>query len=334
MEENVMRYITNPLNAYLMIKRATSEIKLIEQRYPKESESFVEKLKDHRPDQDDLLGAVEGLLRLQAIYKLKTVDFASGIIDGKQVREPLSLHDLYVIGEEAVNAKNREYFAIEYLLMVWSKLKDGQDVDNEINEINLLQHLVTCYNRTGIYDKAIYYVDVIISKAKSLDYDSLREYLLIDKQKFGYKKTSLVDPYSEVFTKNGLWTYVKEDILYSQLCRGTVTKSQAEQAKLHCRYLSKNPYTKLARFKVEEMNLEPEVLLFVDVLSTSETHFLQSQAKAKVARAQVQQNGIKIVSTSNRVAQNAWFYDAQHEVYARITRRIEVSCATKKTFFL
>lgn len=75
---------TIPLN-FLKIKRATADIKSIENRFL--SEHFL-------PEDKDLLGVVEGLLRLQFFYKMKTKDLVDGIIDGEQKRPR---HYLFVI---------------------------------------------------------------------------------------------------------------------------------------------------------------------------------------------------------------------------------------------
>lgn len=120
---NVMNYITNPLNAYLLIKRLTSDIALIQDRHPKESLDFIRNVSGFLPGAEDLFGAVEGLLRLQTIYKLKSEDFASGIIDGVETRERLTAHDLFVIGEKSIHLENYKHFAREYLLLALDQMR-------------------------------------------------------------------------------------------------------------------------------------------------------------------------------------------------------------------
>ena len=324
-DQNVVGYITNPLNAYVMIKRATSDIKLIKERFSERANNFMKKLDQRLPTSDDLTGAVEGLLRLQSIYKLKSNDFSNGIIDGKQTREPLSLHDVFVIGEEATSLSNQNYFAIEYLEMVWNKVNFGLDTDNEVNETVLLHHLASCYNTTGHFNQAIHYIDILLDKYPEYpEFRMFKEYLIAN-VKFGMSKVSLVDPFLEDYTKDGQFHYFKEDILYSQMCRRALTKSPTELATLHCRYVSNNPFTKLARFKVEEFHLEPYIVLFVDVLSKAETNFLTTQSRTRVQRAQVEPNGLTKATSNRRVAQNSWHYDTEHEILAKISRRVEVS---------
>lgn len=325
-EKDILKYITNPLNAFALIKRATSDITLLEQRFPAQLTQFLENIKEIRPNSDDLEGAVTGLLRLQFIYKLKSVDFANGIIDGIETRQPFSAHDLFIIGEEASRIEGQEYFAVEYLGMSLNLVNAGHDVDKEVDENVLLTYLASCYNKTGNFEVSIDYTNVLIEKNPDMpEYTVIKKQLEEDNLNFGYTRWSMFDPFSDFYVKDGSFQVYKEDIIYSQVCRGNLTQSPAELSKLHCRYVSNNPFTKLARFKVEEINSEPYIVLFIDILSDMEIYFLTNEAKTKVERAMVNPNGAPGAKSNNRVAQNAWFYDYEHEIYARISQRIDVS---------
>lgn len=334
-EKDVMHYLTNPLNAFAIIKRATSDIKLIEQRFPEESKKFLENIKALRPDDDDLNGAVDGLLRLQTIYKLESDDFANGIIDGSKTRKAFSAHDLFVIGEEALSIENQEYFALNYFEIVWDRLNNEIDPDKEVNENALLYYLTSCYNKSGNFQDALSYAKILVERNPDLkEYDDFKNQLVAAHAEFGDSMLELLDPYSDYYEKDGYFFEHKETILYSQACRGNLNKSAAEQAKLSCRYESRNPFTKLARIKVEELNLEPTILLYVDVLSNAETDFLTSRAKSNIERAQVAPDGKAGKTTNARVAQNSWHFDSEHETYHKITQRIQVVFKTFKKLIL
>jgi hypothetical protein len=58
----------------------------------------------------------------------------------------------------------------------------------------------------------------------------------------------------DTFVKNGKYSEEKEMILYTRFCNNESTKSPAEQASLKCFYQSKNAFTKIALFKVVELD--------------------------------------------------------------------------------
>lgn len=313
-----MKYITNPLNAFLMIKRATSDINLIRERYPERSKDFLLNVTKHRPGDFELVGAVGGLVRLQIIYKLESEDFAKGIIDGKQTRSMLSAHDLFVLGEEILKMTDLQYFATKYLSLALEAIKDGYDDDKDVDKNILLLHLASCYKRSGNYENVVKVIeDLFDRKLSQLEFNKFKQ-LLLEGQT---NKLWEDDPYPDHFHKDGIYSLFKEVILYSQVCRGSVTKSPEELATLHCRYTSISPFSKLARFKVEESNLDPYIVLFHDVLSHHEIEFLQNVTKRQVNRAKI---GLDETSYY-RIAQLAWLNDRDYEIVKKISQRVEVS---------
>ena len=325
MEKNITNYITNPLNAFLLIKRATSEIELITERFPKESKDFLTNISEYLPSNEDLFGAAEGLIRLQVIYNLKSEDFANGIIDGSKLRSELSAHDLFVIGEEAYKINFNDYFVKEYLQLALSKVRKGLDTDKEVNVNSLLSTLCSSYNRTGDYVNAIAIAqDLIQRNPDDAQYIKLRETLIKDQAKYGTTRLVEIDPYSDYIKRDGKYSTIKENILYSQVCRGNLTKSPKELSALKCRFVSNSPFSKLAPFKIEEANLDPYLVLFIDILSDSEMEFLKGISKPNVKRASTLQKDLTSKVTSARVAQLAWHSDGQYEVTERISRRVEV----------
>lgn len=137
-----------------MIKRAVSDVQLISKRFPNEKKEFLNDIKSIQPSDEDLIGAVDGLLRLQVVFKLKTEDFANGIIYGKKTREALTVHDLFVMGVEASKMKDKEFLALEYLNLAHDQVNQGYDFDDEIDKTVLLSHIVSCYYRTGDYSNS------------------------------------------------------------------------------------------------------------------------------------------------------------------------------------
>lgn len=309
-----------------MIKRTTFDIQFITKRFPEDSKDFLEKIKEFQPEEEDLVGAIDGLLRLQFMYKLKSKDFANGIIDGKHTRKALSTHDLFYIGAEAMKMNDQQYFALDYLTLAWERIRSVCDINDEVHESDLVLHLTKAFNNTGDFQSAIKLTEFLIQKfpniSKLVDIrDSFNEAQL----KVGNVAPTIAHPFNELFHVDGTYHEMKEKILYGQVCRGDVTKSAREQAQLKCRYISKTPFARLARFKVEEANLEPYIVLFVDVLFDSEIEFLMNVTKPVVSRAKTYSENQESNIGNNRVAQVAAHHDHEYEVLQRISRRLEVS---------
>lgn len=256
-------YITNPLNAFLMIKRATSDIELIRNRFPEQSIDLFKGIENLLPVDDDLIGAVEGLLRLQRVFHLKSVEFANGFIGGKKTREPLSTHDLFVIGKKAFELSKHEFFSREYLHITWNQIRKWNDGDEDVKEREVIEVLTKSFNGTGEFKKAFEFAKILIQKfPKDLKYKEWKEEFTQSFVQFGSKKiVKIINPFDDDFVRTGKFDLHKENILYGLACRGKLKKSLMEMSKLNCRYISRTAFSKLAPFKAEEINLDPNILL-------------------------------------------------------------------------
>ena len=320
-EENFVEYIGNPLNSFLLIKRMAVDYKQMQNQLGVEIEKF-------QPGESDLRGAVEGLLRLQPFYKQKSSDFSHGIIDGVKTREQLTANDLYIIGSEARKIIGHEYFAKEYLSLTWEKLNETSHDGDGVDRTALLLELVELFERTFDYKHAITLLDIILTHFNTHDFIvKKRDEVSKLCNEFGSSKFVNTNPFVETFVRNGYYTKENEMILFGKMCRGEITKSPKEKAELYCRYVSNSAFSKIAPFKLEEANLDPYIVIFIDVLSDEEIFVLKNITKPNIDRAQVSNDSgtAREVSDEARVAQIAWFYDEDHEVVKRISQRVEVS---------
>ncbi|CRK97397.1 CLUMA_CG010787, isoform A [Clunio marinus] len=327
-KRNVQKYIANPLNAFLIIKRGTAEIGLIEKRHPDVFEVYKERISKLRPSKADLRGAVEGLLRLQHIYKFHTYDFYEGIIGDELTRPALTPHDLFVIGMEAYDIQDY-FFAMEYLHLTRELLGKKRDNYKEVDEVLLYTTLASGYNQTGFFEGAIdmilemepnkkviseqtrQHIDVLLNSYWDL-YNMYNHSLIID-----------YDAYLDDYGDKIVYNIEHEDILMSRACRGNLTKSPIELSLLKCRYVSNSPFSSIAPFKVEEANLDPYVALYIDVLYNNEIEYLMNELKPKLERAEMIGIDGERITSNARVAKNAWLYNDTDEIPMRIDRRIE-----------
>ena len=314
-------YISNPLNAFLIIKRATTESKFIEKQFENILVEFSRKTVLLTPHENELKGAVEGLTRLQVTYGLSSVDLANGIIDGTKYRDEFKPHDLYIIANQLMKTK-RFLLATQYLNLALEALDDSKNNDEHLETIVLFK-LVEAHKTTEHYEEVVSNLNRILKinpeneKAQLLKTET--ELYLLFKPKVIQDDNDNKDS----MEKNGEYTDFKEFMLYAGVCNGNIIPSAAEVALLHCRYISNSPFSKLARFKVEEANLKPYIVLFIDVVTDSEIEELKRISKPKFIRAQVIVNSTDYEDTNVRVAKLAWYRDIDNEVVARISRRVE-----------
>lgn len=87
---NIQQYLSNPINAYLLVKRLTTDWKRVEDLITQDvGKSFVANITTSRndlkfPTDEDLNGAAVALMRLQDTYKLETAQVARGVLNGVQ----------------------------------------------------------------------------------------------------------------------------------------------------------------------------------------------------------------------------------------------------------
>lgn len=87
---NIQQYLSNPINAYLLVKRLTTDWKRVEELITEDvGKSFVANITNSRsdlkfPTDEDLNGAAVALMRLQDTYKLETAQVAKGVLNGVQ----------------------------------------------------------------------------------------------------------------------------------------------------------------------------------------------------------------------------------------------------------
>lgn len=74
-----------------------------------------------------------------------------------------------------------------------------------------------------------------------------------------------------------------EERLYEAVCRGDITPTPKQLAPLRCRYLTNNlPFLKIAPFKLEEVALEPYIVVYHDVMSDKEIEIVKELSQPKV----------------------------------------------------
>ncbi|CRK98253.1 CLUMA_CG011615, isoform A [Clunio marinus] len=310
MKEDPMKYIVNPLNAFLLIKRLSYDIFKIGNMLSDITQEFVDNSKGIRLEYSDFEGAVQGLARLQVMYSLNPEDLAQGIINGEKYREELTAEDLLALGGELMNIKNY-LIALPYLKLAEEKNK----ITNELPELVLLEAMLYNYNQTKKNEEMVDIID------KILNLDPRRDDLKGQKQRLELiikaSEGKLKDPREQA--RN---TGMTEFLIMRETCSGRVNRSAEVISKLHCRYDTKTPFLKLAPLKLEEANLDPFIAIYHDVMSDNEVDLFILNSRPTLSRASVFEKDASAKVADIRVAKLSWQHDNNDKVFKRLTERV------------
>ena len=315
MTKDVDDYIFNPLNAFSLIKRLTHDVDVV-QNSLEFMNKFSKEIEKIKLPSSELSGAVEGIFRLQYTYELKTEQFARGIIRNKRYRRELSPSDLIVLAKEM--RKFNEKYTSEYF-KVAKELSLKYDPKTRMS---FLEELFDIYNSTSEYDEAVEVLDEILKTDPSFPkYEEQRmnvELLAL----FADKKTPMGTAHDSQSLQGSHYTKPKESLIYSKACRDELRKPVQEVSKLHCGYVSKTFFTKIAPFKVVEANLDPFVGIYLDVISDKEIEALKLLARENLNRAEVLTFNQTSRVSRVRVAQLSWPEDWKHKIFKTLNNRV------------
>ncbi|XP_017489729.1 PREDICTED: prolyl 4-hydroxylase subunit alpha-1-like, partial [Rhagoletis zephyria] len=352
--KDVQSYLSNPVNAYLLVKRLTTDWKLVEYlTFNADRRDLIEFLQQNEtfPSSDDLTGAAEALLRLQDTYKLDTSLLADGVIPIRDVRgmkpadylKPgftsmsLTANDCFELGRQAYS--NEDYHHTKLWMREALSRLENEESDSSTQDkmrINILEHLAFSTYKLGYVSDAYTYTMQLLE----LDPDHERargniqyfdKELNIKNQIRRVRKGD--DGDDAVSVENSIaessWPIEEtERQTYEALCRGESRLSERTRSQLVCFHLdtskSIDPYLRLTNIKVEEAYKQPQIVIFHDFMSDAEAEVIKALAAPKLKRATVQNYFTGNLETAKyRISKSAWLTDRDHHVVARISRRVQ-----------
>ncbi|XP_058127570.1 prolyl 4-hydroxylase subunit alpha-1-like isoform X2 [Anopheles coustani] len=335
---DVSAYLSNPVNAFLLTKRLTTDWRYVEKLMTYEvGKEFLENVTSYRsvlkfPSDEDLNGAAVALMRLQDTYNLDTASLARGMLNGVQYSTELSAGDCFELGRQSylngdyyhtvlwmreamdqltheVNRTATKADVLEYL--AFSTFKQG-NIQTALTMTEELLELVPDHER-AVSNKA-YYVKELEKEAlqKVLRGDDGSEEVPID------TSTIVTDGSPHVYDRN-------ERKLYEQLCRGEQQPPIELRSRLVCRYTSnQSAFLRLAPLKLEEVYLRPYIVIYHEVMSDGEIERIKHYARPRFRRATVQNYKTGELEFANyRISKSAWLKDAEDEMIRTISQRVE-----------
>ncbi|XP_028164103.1 prolyl 4-hydroxylase subunit alpha-1-like [Ostrinia furnacalis] len=331
--EDIPNYLGNPINAFTLIKRLTVDLDLIRQNIINGTENMRNITTNHEdvkyPAYEDLTGAAQALTRLQETYKLDVSELSKGVLNGVIYSTPMTAADCYELAMVLYKAQDYKD-ALPWFNEALKKYKEENEhyqfTESDILEFIGATHFYTGDTRTAleyskktlaINPKNIRAADNIILYQKSIAEEEAKQLISQISGETEEKKNQKPLSYEDI-------EYQKELKNYEILCRGEMDVPPAIAKSLFCRYLTENhPFLKLARIKVEYRYLEPDIMIFHDVMSDDEIEFIKETAQPRFRRAVVVDAVTgESVPVKYRISKSAWLEDHESRVIARISQRV------------
>lgn len=339
-------YLANPVNAYLLVKRLTTDWKQVENMVitgPTETgRDILSSLNQSNsvnsfPSAEDLNGAADALLRLQDTYQIDTSSIARGRIP---VREPsknmttnqleLTAADCFELGRHSY--ANGDYYHTKLWMTEALDLLEEEEIKTaELHDI--LEYLAFATFQSGDIETALQLTNRLLSidphheraLGNKIYYENMIESAKSNKKLGDDEKEVVVDNF--VQSKSTAWPTEKpERELYEALCRGEKQLSPRVESELKCFFwdTSKSPYLRYTHIKVEEAFKKPHILQFYDVITDTEINVIKNLAGPRLQRATVQNYKTgELEYAAYRISKSAWLKNSEDEAIARMSRRIE-----------
>ncbi|KAH8268312.1 hypothetical protein KR026_004711 [Drosophila bipectinata] len=283
-DDNPTTHVANPLVSFPLLRRMHMDTpKWL--KYAEEDVSYGMFLADKFVNQDlrhinpmELQEAANGFFQFFNVYSLKENEVANGKIYGKQYNSRLSSADCLALGKHLEN------------------LKLGNQAVNWFNIS--LDH----------YEDRLDPIHKILESSRSQIWQSMG-ITLIKMQKLpesyvAFKKSlELASKHDNTWSAYHLLNNLAHMFIHLETCRGRNTTPN--KSNLRCRYFTEgSPFLRLAPLKLEQLNVEPFIGIFHDVISKDEQEALinhtrnrlkQLNAHRAVMEAKVELNASKHV---------------------------------------
>ncbi|KAH8363240.1 hypothetical protein KR084_007482 [Drosophila pseudotakahashii] len=317
-------YFDSPLNQYLLNKRLTVDWQRVENLMETSTgEKPLNRLKKLRnretmPDKKELEGAIDGLLRLQYVYRLKAKDLVRGVLDGVDYGTQLNSEHCVDIARLALRVQHPR-LAHSWLMEARDRLTGGEKEKNLKPQILalLVQAKKELEDFRGLNET---YQELIqiqpASEEHSKNYESFLEALgeqsLLNKSQPILEHPPIPKEDEPVTEFQG----------YSLTCSGHWQLTPKQKRHLRCGYVTEtHPFLWIAPLKVEELFQDPLLVLYHDVIYQSEIDVIKKLTENRLIRAKITSNNESVVSNV-RTSQFTFIPATAHKVLATIDQRV------------
>uniref|UniRef100_A0A6P4EP80 procollagen-proline 4-dioxygenase n=1 Tax=Drosophila rhopaloa TaxID=1041015 RepID=A0A6P4EP80_DRORH len=311
-----VEYVSNPLNALSLLRRTHEDLPKWHAYFKKAigiNFESLDKLVEKVPSLVDLMSAMKGIKRIANIYDLRIDDLAEGLLHGKQYNIRMTYRDLIAMGNLMFQQRDYQAAAKWYRIAYKRELEDRYELFNEIlgnpSENLYRQYIKSLFVYESYKSNPLHSVEEALIAVENSMADISQEEL--------YKLMSnLNSPENDVEIERGLYQTKRPASKFEIGCRGLYRR----KPKLVCRYkFNTTPFLRLAPMKFEEININPYIGMYHNVLYDSEIEVLKEQSTNMANGYADKRNDSEIRDT---VARHAWWTDTS-AIRERINRRIE-----------
>ncbi|XP_041449989.1 prolyl 4-hydroxylase subunit alpha-2-like [Drosophila obscura] len=309
------KYVSNPLNAFGLMRRT-------HQDWPKwhnyinntVGRGKVQSLDDilaKAPDSQDMKEALVGMQRIERTYGLQAYDLAKGRLQDRQYDTQLSIRDCLALGQHKFQEGNYLRASLWYRMALKHEPEPNAEIFNEIlgdplkdlkrnyAKATIINGLMAG-NRSANIQEVLDITEEAMLKSSPAELDALITELLNQSDDEMAREMSASEP---------------SPTPYEIGCRELYPK----RTNLVCRYNSSTtPFLRLAPLKMEEVNHDPYIVMYHEVLFDGEIEELKKQSKNMI-------NGFPEPQQENKIrqviARHAWWWE-QTPTRARIYQRI------------
>uniref|UniRef100_A0A1I8PVM6 procollagen-proline 4-dioxygenase n=1 Tax=Stomoxys calcitrans TaxID=35570 RepID=A0A1I8PVM6_STOCA len=309
-------YFENPVNKYLLTKRLTTDWERLENvlQY-KEGEKILKRIENTIVEKSELDGALEGVLRLHDVYRLNASDIARGLLQGVQYDVQFKARHCFDLGMKALEI---HYPKLAYGWFMEALRRSPND--ETINKLDIELALAdTKFHMGDIKGANQTFAELVTLNA---DNEKVAKLYAQFVENSAGKPEYFADYSTEHFPPPADILTAERPDLFKYTCSGLVKKSPREERDLRCGYLTEtHPFLLLAPIKVEELNHDPLLVTFYDVLSDKEIETLRKLTRS-IERATVMSNNGSVVSKV-RTSQFQFIPVTAHPILAKIDQRVE-----------
>ncbi|XP_037804600.1 prolyl 4-hydroxylase subunit alpha-2-like [Penaeus monodon] len=324
--------VDHPVDAYLLVKRLTVEWASLEDaitahaNYTQELVHRVVAFRERTsfPVMEDLHGAAVALVRLQDTYRLNMTSLSSGTLapvtsvtamhlGELQSSKPLNARDCLFLGKHAFN---KGYYdkAIEWFEAALERSGSEEVLTAPKDEIE------------PFLQAAIKVHDDVLEKRGPRGTDWQTKTLPVDKALASKPKYLDAAP---VFVPKlyQQQSDEEEEEHYNRLCRGERLRTPEMESRLSCRHVTAGAaYLTLMPLRLEEMSLDPYIVVFRDFLTEAQTEAIKGIAKPRLTTSRHRGPGGNFISSMVRTSSTAWLresVDDRKKLLLNTTRKIE-----------